>query len=375
MPAAIPTTTYAHYIAIQTASGQQGSADSSSFPVCFNTGSTGGCSPLGIAAYLATAANGGYVQNTATQSGGSGGTEPADAVFSSSLSGTGPYTCSGLIPWETESYDPTTGNWIGHYQLATLHHGSQDTVYLCFDQASVTTQQNAGSYAPSAVWSASFQRVYHFAAGSLVADSTGNYAATNNTATAGSGQIGGGAAFSGSQLMNLSGGGLGSIVSNGSLTASMWINVTGSADTQCVYGDADNGAQNESLEIQILKAGPNLNWVGELHLSGGVVWPTRPGYQFYGAPVYYSEVYDATANKVWVYINGTPTDAGSATAGTLNSGVHMALGQYGEYPYCTFTGLLDEARFASAARSPSWIAAEYNNQKNGSTFLSAGTIH
>jgi len=59
----------------------------------------------------------------------------------------------------------------------------------------------------------------------------------------------------------------------------------------------------------------------------------------------------------------------------LNSGVHMALGQYGEYPYCTFTGLLDEARFASAARSPSWIAAEYNNQKNGSTFLSAGTIH
>jgi len=361
---AIAPPTYTHYVPITTASGQEGTADSPNFPVLVNT------DVLGISSYFKSVANSGYINNTVAQAGGVAVTEPADAVV-----GTTP-NCSTLLPWETEYYGgAASGSWIFHVQLPTLHHGSTDTFYVCFGQAAVSTQQNVGSSAPSAVWSNGFVRVYHYATGSLLTDSTGNYNAANSGATASAGQIDGGAAFSGSQIMNLSAGGLGSLVNNGSLTASMWIYSTGSAGTQCVYGDDDNTAQNESLEIQVLKGGPNLSFKGELHTSSGVVWPTASSYTTYSGPVYFSEVYDVTQNKVWTYVNASATDAGDATSGTLNNGVHMAAGQYGNYPYCSFTGTLDEVRFSNVPRSPSWITAEYNNQMTSSTFLTAGSLH
>ena len=78
---AAPPNTFSHYIAIPTVAGQEGTADSSNYPVCFNTGNSGGCTHLNIASYFATTAHGGYVTNTVSQTGSPyTGAQPADAV-------------------------------------------------------------------------------------------------------------------------------------------------------------------------------------------------------------------------------------------------------------------------------------------------------
>jgi len=357
--------TYAHYIAISTASGQEGSSDSSSFPMCVNTGSSGGCSPLGIASYLAVSGSGGYVQNTVTQTGGNGGTEPADAVFGTSS------TCSTLLPWETEVYTTTTGAWIAWVQLPTLHHSTQDTFYLCFDATGVTTQQNTGNSAPSAVWETNFKGVWHLPNGSTLSakDSTSN--ANNGTLTgpptAGTGRIDGGGVFSGSgQYIS------GAMSSVGfPLTMSCWFNVSTNAYYYTMLSQDQAGTGGGYALI--INAGNDL----EARYAGS-------------ADNAFSSL--SVAENTWYYGAFTATSASSSVIGYLgssslatqtvsNSGAPLdtpsefSIGAANGSGSLPFPGSIDECRISSIVRSADWITAEFNNQKASGTFLTAGSLH
>jgi len=343
---------YAHYVAITTASGQEGSSDSSGFPVMVNT------STLSIATNLAAPGSGGYVQNTVTQTGGNGGMEPADAVFGTTSD------CSTLLPWETETYTATTGAWIVWVQLPTLHHSAQDTFYLCFDAVSVTTQQNTGSYAPSAVWDTYSQAVFHLAEttvtnGSTLHDSTanGNNATVVTTSySAATGEIDGGinlGASAGGAYASLGG----TITQSGARTHSFW-------------------TQGQSSYPGNVSAGNGSHY--SAYLASGTVYASNAsGYIAAtlntitsGAWYHIAVTVDSSGNYTF-YQNGSSIGTGSLTGGTtvttlFNLGASLA--------YST-GGVNDEFRFESTNRSASWVAAEYNNQKPSSTFLTAGSLH
>ena len=354
---------YLHYYAITTAALQEGLADSSNFPVCVSTVGTVGCNvTTDISANLATSAHGGYVQNTVTQTGGNGGTEPADAVFGTTS------TCSTLLPWETETYNATTGAWIAHVQLPTLHYLIQDTFYLCFDQNAVTTQQNTGSYAPSAVWDTYYRILWHepTIGGSLTLQDSTTYAnnATNTGgATVGTGEIDGAASFASASNQYFR------ILNNASFnlaapfTISEWINITTTGGVQFLFGKSSAGqflAQDEGSGVYRFLA----------EFGNTIVSSIQPSY---GTWVYVTFV--VTSGGQAIYINaGTPaTDSTTGNGFTVVGSIYV-----GYSPGASqrpVNGVIDEIRLSATNRSASWITAEYNNQNASSTFLAAGSFH
>ena len=78
-----------------------------------------------------------------------------------------------------------------------------------------------------------------------------------------------------------------------------------------------------------------------------------------------------SANLFTLYVNGSSvgTYQAPSTPAYLSRALMVAFGTgYNGY----FTGLIDEGRISSTARSAAWIASEFNNQNSPGTFLSVG---
>ena len=84
--------------------------------------------------------------------------------------------------------------------------------------------------------------------------------------------------------------------------------------------------------------------------------------------------YDGT--NLNLYINGT-SNQNISKAMTLTSGqIRIGTYQQGLGPtYYYFVGTLDEPRISNIARSAAWIATEFNNQKNGTSFYQISSEH
>ena len=139
--------------------------DQSNFPFLFNT-----TDPA-----FATVANGGHVTSL----------NGNDIIFSSDPAG------QNILNFEIEEYDPAHGKVIAWVQVPTVSHTTDTVIYVLFGNPSiVASQQN-----PAGVWDSNYMGVWHVANGTQLslADSTSNgNIATNNGATATSGQIDGG---------------------------------------------------------------------------------------------------------------------------------------------------------------------------------------
>src|ERR1035441_8666497 len=150
---------------------QCGSSNSTAFPVLVSITAT----------LLKTVAHGGAISNTVTQSGGNAVTMPADLVFSADALGV------TLYPWEIEFYDGTNGILVAWVQVPTLSHTADTVFYMPYGNVLISTQQNTGSYAPSAVWDTNYKGVWHLPDGTTLnlndSTVTGNNG-INNGATA-----------------------------------------------------------------------------------------------------------------------------------------------------------------------------------------------
>jgi hypothetical protein len=96
-----------------------------------------------------------------------------------------------------ETYDASTGAVNYWVKVPTVSHTSDTVIYMCYGNSSITADQSN----KTAVWDANFKGVWHLPNGSSLStnDSTaGGSNGTNNSATAVSGKIEGGAGFDGS---------------------------------------------------------------------------------------------------------------------------------------------------------------------------------
>lgn len=326
---------------------QCGSADSSSFPTLVSV----------THASLKSAANGGQIQHSGTQSGGVSTTIPFDLVFSTDSAG------SAKIPWEFESWDATNGIIIAWVQIPTLSH-TADTVFYClYGDSGVSTQQNTGSYSPANVWDTNFFSVNHFPNGSSLslADSTSTDTWNTNVnalPAAVSGLIGGAASFPYYSAYGTSSiTGTAGFPSN-YITISFWLYIATAP-----------------------AAGINIVNDGGPYFKISIDSSSRLAFYYYNGGTTASS--SALSASTWYFVTATVTNGvggalylNASSVATVGSGgiagppnnanILFQLGTANSGAY-----YMDELQISKIGRSASWITSEYNNQKASSTFLSA----
>jgi len=295
-------------------------------------------------ASIATSGNGGYVQNTTTETGSSyTGTVPADLIFTSDSS------CGTKLNWEFESYNSATGNfiaWIANSSTA-VSHTSNTIVWMCFDNSSVTTWQGN----VSGTWNSNYVGVWHFPsnAGTLSEnDSTSNgYNGSMGTWALSPTPIIDGSASTtsgnGSTYMQFHS----NMLSSNALTVSCWVWTypgLGGGNTS-IFGLGVSNSDEVRLEVgtsaQLFAGAYN----SKFSTSNSLV-PTNG---------WFMAAISFNSSTGIIYYNGVNEASGS-----------NGLSTYTSTPYIGYTdgfhGMIDECEMSNVARSAGWISTEYNNQ-------------
>lgn len=277
-----------------------------------------------------------------------------DIIFTSDSAGT------TKVPWEIDQYDSANGVLYAWVKLATVSYTVDTVFYIWFGDATVTTAQNTGAYAPTNVWSNSYQAVYHLSDGQTLSGYESKY---GNTATIGSGitatsaQLGGGASFSNTfnQSVKSAGYGMGWT----SWTFSAWLTTATTTGTKAIFDTSGGGGGSWGITVE--GTIPVVQYINR----GGVGFNTL----------------SMTANKLYYLVITTASNGGNPTA-TLYDPVAMTYvsetvtGTSWNWSGGNFTigqvnlsgtlrnhyGKIDEVRVSTVVRSADWSLTEFNNQ-------------
>jgi hypothetical protein len=322
---------------------------------------------VGTFAELKTVANGGQIQN---QVGGAGAGAPCDFVVSPNQDGSSRYD------FEIADYQPTTGFVEVHFRRPTVSASADGTFYFVYNDASVTTFQGT-PFGANSEWDANYQGVYHLAQG-VAPDSTNSHAqgAVTGATQVSPAVVGDGLSFAGGtdvvEVSHAAAGGndfpnyarpmtfefwarLPAAVANGMTIAAASV-VEGNF---AIYARGDFESKGFAT-IDIYTSGSD----GEL----GIPYPTD------NADHHYVLAVDAAGNLT-ATMDGVAQTVTTITAGVLNPHTSTVL-KFGQ-AFGALVGRLDEVRFSKVARiaagAVGYALACYNNQKTGSTFLTAAS--
>ncbi len=305
---------------------------------------------------LATTANGGHV----LQSSG------YDIVLTSDAAG------KNLLNWEVETYNPVTGNWIGHVKIPALSNTADTVIYMFYGNLAITTNQSS----PSLVWDSNFTGVYHFA--SLTSSTTPDSSAKNDSAvsntgvTSGTGLFGLGASLTntGAHLMLPV-----AVLNPTSGSISAWVNPTKQMISGVTYAggtQSDGAAEFHFVEWSSYDNAVEFGWNNGKSNStldepvSKVNLPTNT----WSHVVY---TWNQSAPSQSVYVNGMQVANLTSAFNVYTPVSNFWLGSDAQNGSYNFMGSMDEVRFSNIARSASWIATEYANQSSPATFVMCGS--
>jgi len=272
---------------------------------------------------------------------------------------------------EIEKYDPVAGTLVAWVKIPSLSPAVDTTAVIYYGNPSASDQQDKTN-----VWDSHYKAVYHLPNGTTLSGSDSSANGNNgsvNSASATTGQIGGAAGFSGSTNSYIQASDSASLELPSKLTVSAWVYNTQSSfpnySALVAKGPADWQGLNYmlqtvsgSLQVQLTYAHASnsndyINSNGSLSANG---WTYVVG-----------EV-DTTAGTRAIFLNGN-TDFSSTTSNETISTTTDPL-WIGKRFDNGYSGAIDEVRISDAARSPDWIATEYNNQSNPATFETLGNV-
>jgi len=315
--------------------------DQTNFPLLFS----------GTYSDLATTTNGGAVTNS----------NGYDIIFTSDPYGT------NILPFEQESYNPTTGAVIYWIQVPTVSHTSDTVIYLFYGNSSIAANQSN----KNGVWDSNYLGVWHLDETSgHQQDSTAN----GNTATAASvttegsatGQIGGSDQFNSSHPDHVD---LPNIVVSSAFTIEAWIYPTAYVDVARIVAKAysSNTAPwvDYSLSMDLAsthKVDVSFDDNGtDIGLGSNGTVPLNQWTHLVGT-------YDGS--NLRLFLNGASDNSMAASGPVASVSQTTEIGYNNVYGPQSFTGKIDEVRISATARSADWIATEYNNQSSPATFSS-----
>jgi biopolymer transport protein ExbB len=346
---------YSYCNTITTVHSLAGTADTSNFPMLFSTSTMSS---------LATVANSGKIQNTATQTGGGYAiTVPADLIFTSDSA------CGTKLNWEIESYTASSGSIVAWINIGTLSHTADVTIYMCYGNSSVTTWQgNVNS-----TWDTNFKSVWHMAANTSTntVDSTSNAnnAASNTGVTDTTGQVDGGAnMIPGGTRKYMVMSNVNSFSSSQAHTYEAWIYKT--ADVGGSYGWIIGGsaAAGDGTDMTV---GDNGTDKLQFWTGGGNNVYNSSGTISLNAWHYLTLVADG-ANHISFYIDGSFDSTQTIGAWSGGGSLVNYIGNWSEAQSYGYAGNLDELRISNTNRSASYITATYNNENSPNTFYVVG---
>jgi RHS repeat-associated protein len=311
----------------------------------------------GTYAYLATTANGGNVTS------GNG----YDILFASDANGANP------LPFELESYSPTTGAVVYWVKLPTVSHTTDAVFYVFYGNSAISTNQ---SYKTN-VWNSAYKGVWHLPNGTTLTanDSTSNgNNGTITNASAATGQIDGAVGLGPSEYIDV-GNNPSLRITGNALTLEAWIKTSESNPSQYerILAKEVSGNADPYMVYGLWRtAGTNLvNFGRATGGSGTLAAVTTAASLSMGAWTHLVGTYDGSNLKI--YLNGSLDSQTSATGNIVSTNQNMVIGADTAGGGENFNGIMDEVRISDSARSADWIATEYNNQSSPSTFYSVGS--
>jgi hypothetical protein len=277
-----------------------------------------------------------------------------------------------LLPFEIVSYNGGTGSLAAVVKCSFLSHAADTVFYLAYGATGVTTSLAN----PTTVWTG-YAGVYHL-------EDAANNTTINNSA-AGEGQAGNGLSVNPASAMTTIGSlglglafkGAGDQVDLGSytiingasaLTYSGWIKFSGVSDYADIIEKFDS---TQTYGSGVLLSGhwttSARDWYTAVRASGSTGDTTNSfGIQ---TNAWYHFAYVYLAGAATFYINGVPVPLvhyGPANPPSIpNAALDLLVGG-------GFSGVLDELRVSTRFYTSDWIATEYNNQSNPSTFATLG---
>lgn len=299
----------------------------------------------GVYPWLRTVANGGGVQDATGQ----------DVAFFSDPQ------CTQRLDHEIERWNGTMGDVAYWVRLPTVFTAVDTVFYIAYGATGTGPLDNKRG-----VWDAATRIVQHLGDGTTadVTDSTGNFAAVNNGATATAGKIAGGIAETGAQYEAITSG-FDAISGDDTHTIRVWVKSSAFSTQPIIVayagavGDAFLETNATGTQIQWgYRTSPQANFRtvnadisdGQWHLIHAV--KTGAG----DSGVFYLDgVAKTTASGT---LNNTPTEAGK----------DLGVGRYTAGSPVTWQGSLDEFRVINAVRSADWVLTEFNNESNPATF-------
>jgi hypothetical protein len=344
-----PPSGYAYRRVITIAHSQVPNTDQPNFPLAL----------AGTYPYLATAANGGHVQNASGY----------DIIFAADAAG------STVLNWDVETYNAATGAVAFWIQVPTVSHTADTVIYMLYGNAHIATFQGNRN----GTWNSGYAAVYHLAdnaANPNVADATVNAnigtAEVNTSTLSTTGEIGPGVRLNGSTDY-VNGGQGNSLAILGNITLEAWVNISAmpSLGTWAyVLGKGYNG-ENESyfLRLETDNGGTSYVEAGTEHFPS-MYQARAPVSSFSGNWHHLVGTFD---DNWHVYVDGVQTTSTDAQP-PLHTSERFLIGARDANGGTVneFNGVIDEVRVSNVARASDWIATEYNNQSSPSTFYTIG---
>ncbi len=281
-----------------------------------------------------------------------------------------------VLDHELEHYDPAAGVLVAWVRLPTLRDEHDTVLTLHYVDTPAAPQ------ATHAVWDAHFVGVWHLdeapnndAEGYLDSNAYQNHATPSNfsaavSSTDGSGRIAGGLRLRSEDDTRLT------VPNNHSLdveqvTMEAWVMPEVSPHQGRVLEHARE-ANGHSAIYGLLISPSGTEVTSEFYNFNGNVAPLSSGDTLaLGQWNHVVATYDGS--QAVLYVNGHPVDSSSGHADTplieALTGLGLGIGNQLERSR-GLEGSLDEVRLSNVARSPEWIATQYNNQSSPESFYS-----
>ncbi len=276
-----------------------------------------------------------------------------DIIFTTS-------NCSDVLSHEIESYDPTNGTYIAWVKIPSLSPTIDYNILMYYGNSSVSSNPSNAN-----TWDAGYDGVWHLNDDFVDASGNGNNGTNNGSTDLSPAKLADGQNFvdpnNWIELTNHPN-------KTSSFSYSAWFRTNDISRTgqRIICDDETNGSGGHAISLGDPGAGRirfYIRGVGGTSLDS-------PSLVSNGVWYYVTATFNTSTGFKAIYLDGvlvaSTTDIGTLNSATGNASIggEVAAGESGN----RFQGDLDEIRSYNGVLSPDWIATEFNNQNNPSTF-------
>lgn len=254
---------------------------------------------------------------------------------------------------DLESYDSGTGELVAWVRFPSLSATTDTQFYIYYGDSGITTDQST-----SDTWNSDYQLVMHMDGGATEDDATSNANDGTENGTGGipttAGIIGDGRDFERGDSDFISVPDDNSLDITDEITISFWYNPESTNAPDMV-----TKGTNTSYEATI-RGGPRMQFKKE----GGSNLTASTSFNLATSTWYYLTYVQSTSGRT-IYQNGVQVNSDLNSTAFSTNGDALQISRSGD----AADGIIDEVRISDVDRSADWIATEYSNQLNPSTFI------